>query len=203
MNSLRPLTESALAAAASVVVWVLSMGLPGIGGYVRYMTPSLIAIIGARHGVRWCAAACAVSSAGVGIILGPAQFLVCLLLGAPIALLLPLMKRRVAPLLWWALTSVAYALAITALGCGLAALYGAGLPDYVSATASANYATLGGIWAWARVDADELAAFAGRSAWVIVPGIGVLCGVMMYLINAVPYKIGIKTLSRAFRRTRR
>ena len=78
MKSARPLTESALAAAVCVVVWALSMGLPGVGGYVRYMTPSLIAIVGARHGARWSLAACAVAGAGIGIMLGPTQLLICL-----------------------------------------------------------------------------------------------------------------------------
>jgi len=74
VKSFRPLTESALAAAVCMVVWVLSQGLPGLGGYVRYMTPSLIAIVGARHGARWSLAACAVAGAGVAITLGPTQF---------------------------------------------------------------------------------------------------------------------------------
>jgi len=106
------------------------------------------------------------------------------------------MNRRAAPAPWWALTSVIYAVAVTVLGCGLAALYGAGLSDYASATASANYTALGGLWARLSVERSELAAFAGRSAWVIVPGVGVVSGVMMYLINVVPYRIGLRTLDR-------
>ncbi|HON41586.1 MAG TPA: DUF2232 domain-containing protein [Bacillota bacterium] len=200
MRSARPLTESALAAAVCVVVWALSMGLPGLGGYVRYMTPSLIAIVGARHGARWSLAACAVTGAGIGITLGPTQLLISLLLGAPTAVMLPLMKQRVAPALWWGLASAVYAVAVTGLGCGLAALYGAGPRDYVSATASANYAALGGLWAWLGVGPGELAAFAGRSAWFILPGVGVVSGVMMYLINVVPYRIGLRTLDRTRRR---
>lgn len=200
MKSLRPLTESALVVAVCIVVWALSMGIPGLGGYVRYMTPSLIAIVGTRHGARWSLAACVVASVGAGIILGPAQFLICLLLGAPIALLLPLMKHRMAPAPWWALASAVYAIAVTVLGCGLAALYGAGLPDYVSASTSASYAALSGLGAWSGVERGELAAFAGRSAWAIVPGVGVVCGVMMYLINVVPYRIGLRTLDRTRRR---
>jgi hypothetical protein len=200
VKSARPLTESALAVAVCVVVWALSMGLPGLGGYVRYMTPSLIAIVGARHGVKWSLAACAVAAAGIGIMLGPTQFLVCLLLGAPMAVMLPLMEQRVAPALWWGLASAAYAVAVTVLGCGLAALYGAGLRDYVSATASANYAALGDLWARFGVEPGELAAFAGRSAWLIVPGVGIASGVMMYLINVVPYRIGLRTFDRTRRR---
>ena len=200
MKDIRPLTESALAAAVCAVAWALSMGLPGLGGYVRYMTPSFIAIVGARHGVKWSLAACAVASAGIGITLGPPQFLICLLLGAPIAVLLPLMKQRVAPPLWWGLASAVYAVAVTVLGCGLAALYGTGLRDYVSATASANYIALGGLGARFGVEPGELAAFAGRSAWVIVPGVGVACAVMMYLINVVPYRIGLRSLDRTRRR---
>jgi len=200
VKSARPLTESALAAAVCVVVWVLSQGLPGLGGYARYMTPSFIAIVGARHGPRWSLAACAAASAGVAITLGPTQFLICLLLGAPMAVLLPMMNRRTAPGPWWVLTSAIYAVAVTVLGCGLAALYGAGLSDYASATASANYTALGGLWARLSVERSELAAFAGRSAWVIAPGVGVVCGVMMYLINAVPYRIGLRTLDRTRRR---
>jgi len=200
VKSARPLTESALAAAVCVVVWALSMGLPGLGGYVRYMTPSLIAIVGARHGARWSLAACAVAGAGIGIMLGPTQLLICLFLGAPMAVMLPLMKRRMAPMLWWVLTSAVYGMAVTVLGCGLAALYGAGLRDYVSATASANYAALGGLGAWLGVESGELAAFAGRSAWAIVPGVGVVCGAMMYLINVVPYRVGLRTLDRTRRR---
>lgn len=72
--------------------------------------------------------------------------------------------------------------------------------DNLIQLASANYAALGGMWARLSVERSELAAFAGRSAWVIVPGVGVVCGVMMYLINAVPYRIGLRTLDRTRRR---
>lgn len=194
------MTEAALAAAACIGVWALSMGIPGFGGYVRYMTFSLIAIIGARHGGKWSLAACAVSSVGIGLLLGPREFLVCLLLGTPIAILLPMMERRMAPALWWALTSAVYALAITCLAYALAALYGSNLREFVSAAASANYAALSGVWARTHVEPDWLAASAARHAWVIVALIGIACGVMMYLISVVPYKIGLRILDRTRRR---
>jgi len=92
-HSARPLTESAVALALGGIMWWAFSPMPGIGPYFKYISASLIAIVGARHGLRWSLVTAAALNALVGFTFGPGELLNCLFLVTPIALMLPARQR--------------------------------------------------------------------------------------------------------------
>jgi len=88
-NGARPLAESAIAMALAGIMWHVFAPMPGIGPYFKYMSASLIAIVGSRHGRHWSTMTAVGLNALVGLAYGPKELLDSLLLVTPIGLMLP------------------------------------------------------------------------------------------------------------------
>lgn len=202
----RPLTESAIALALSVIVWWVSTPMPGIGGYLNYMSASFIAIIGTMHGMGWALGVALGLNLIVGITFGPAKLATCLFLVTPVALMLPmhgdeekLARQGVAPRgmnlrMWWIAFLSIYALTFAASIWSIGLFMGVAVNDVIRLIASANHDAFRSFWIWAGISRPDLIALVVNWSGLIVPAIGMGYGVMVYMVNRPAYRIGLRLL---------
>jgi hypothetical protein len=214
-HSARPLTESAVALALGGIMWWAFSPMPGIGPYFKYISASLIAIVGARHGLRWSLVTAAALNALVGFTFGPGELLNCLFLVTPIALMLPARQRTgrdveggegeadasgrthgVSGARWWAMLLATYAIAYPARLGVMGMLMGVEISAIVRSMASASYQAFERFWTLAHLPADIAVSGAVEWMWIILPLIGVGYGFMLYLVNRPAYRGGLMILKR-------
>ncbi|MDD2201695.1 MAG: hypothetical protein PHP20_02900 [Firmicutes bacterium] len=213
--SARPLTEAAVALALGGIAWWLFSPMPGIGPYFKYMSASLIAVIGTRHGTRWSWVTAGALNALVGLTFGLGELVNCLFLVTPIALMLPARQRSdrdiqakegeanttsrthgASGAKWWTMLLLTYAVVYPARLWVMGMLMGVEISDVISSMASASYHVFEKFWTFAHIPADVAVAGAVKWMWIILPLAGVGYGTMLYLVNRPAYRGGLMILKR-------
>lgn len=194
-TSTQALTESGLLLALSLILYFWGFLFPGVGVYLRYLIPGLMAILVSRHGYLYLACFALTLAIGVTLFWGVQELIFTIFMLLPQGAVLPLLYRQnnlknkaIALLVF---TSAAF-LVLFFLGqvMGLVGF------DLVKELANWNYSVYEKIYTRLGINAEDFWHIVYSSRYFLIPLVGNLYGYMLYLLNKIVYRRGLKIINR-------
>lgn len=191
----RSVTETGLLLALSLILYFLGFLFPGIGIYLRYLIPGLMAIITARHGYVTLVLYSIALAFCVGLFLGLEELIFALFMLIPAGFVLPLLYEDYSlknKLIAASVFIISSFILISLLGLVMG-IQGLGLVDKAGIW---HYQIYGSFYDKMGVGEELFLATVSKLTWLIVIFAGMLYGYMLYLINKVIYHRGLKVLGK-------
>ncbi len=191
----RSVTETGLLLALSLILYFLGFLFPGVGIYLRYLIPGLMAIIAVRHGYVTLVLYSIALAFCVGLFLGLEELIFALFMLIPAGFVLPLLYEDYSlknKLIAASVFAVSSFFLISLLGLVMG-VKGLGLVDKA---AIMHYQIYGSFYNKMGVEEELFLATVSKLTWLIVILAGMLYGYMLYLINKVIYHRGLKVLEK-------
>jgi len=191
----RSVTETGLLLALSLILYFLGFLFPGIGIYLRYLIPGLMAIITARHGYVTLVLYSIALAFCVGLFFGLEELIFALFMLIPAGFVLPLLYEDYSlknKLIAASVFIISGFILISLLGLVMG-VQGLGLVDKAGIW---HYQIYGSFYDKMGVGEELFLATVSKLTWLIVILAGMLYGYMLYLINKVIYHRGLKVLEK-------